>query len=65
MHATSLNRWEVEKENIHMHVSLTKKELEGSRKVCVELQSWLRELELSYHATVNDRDTNFPQVMAM
>jgi hypothetical protein len=22
-------------------------------------------LELSYHATVNDRDTNFPQVMAM
>ena len=41
------------------------KELEESRKVCVELQSRLCELELLYHTTVNDRDTNFPQVMAM
>jgi len=62
MHATSINRWEVEKENIHVHIYpllRRNKELEESRKVCVELQSRLRELELSYHATVNDRDTNF------
>jgi hypothetical protein len=26
MHATSVNRRGVEKENIHMHISLTKKE---------------------------------------
>ena len=37
------------------HISLTKKKLKESRKVCVELQKGLRELQLSYHAAVNDK----------